>query len=176
MADHRVGVLDPFFVALSLIGFAGLVWIALAPLLALWTRRAVLRTTLLTAGCVWSADLVAQALKLATAQPRPFERTPELEPLLEAAVGASFPSGHAATSFAGAVFLARLTGRGAPALLALAVLVSLSRIYVGVHYPLDVLAGALLGVALAAAFLLALGRLSPVVDPVERDVGRPPPL
>jgi undecaprenyl-diphosphatase len=61
----------------------------------------------------------------------------------------SFPSGHAASSVAGAVTLSQLWPAGRVVLWSLATLVALSRIYVSVHYPLDVLGGALLGLACA---------------------------
>jgi undecaprenyl-diphosphatase len=63
----------------------------------------------------------------------------------------SFPSGHAMVSFACATVLALAVPRLRWQLYALATLISFSRVYVGVHYPLDVLAGAVLGVAIAIA-------------------------
>ncbi len=62
---------------------------------------------------------------------------------------ASFPSGHATTAFAAAVFLALWYPRAAPIFLALALLVGLSRVLVGSHFPVDVWAGALIGTATA---------------------------
>jgi undecaprenyl-diphosphatase len=63
----------------------------------------------------------------------------------------SFPSGHATTSFACATVLALALPRLAVPLLVLAAAVAWSRVYVGVHYPLDVLAGAALGALIGAA-------------------------
>ena len=92
---------------------------------------------------------------------RPYVILPEAEPLLRWDASASFPSGHAATSVAGAVILAYLLGRWAWGLAVLAAAVSYSRVYVGVHYPLDVLAGAALGAAVALVAIVLLRRLRP---------------
>jgi undecaprenyl-diphosphatase len=73
------------------------------------------------------------------------------EPLLEAPSTYSFPSGRATVSFACATVLALAVPRLTWPLFLLAALISFSRVYVGVHYPFDVLAGAVLGVAIAIA-------------------------
>jgi undecaprenyl-diphosphatase len=159
VVEHRVGWLDPIFVALSVVGYVGLIWVALAPALALWTKRRIVATTAFTAGCVWASDLTTVAIKAVVERPRPFSTVPEADPLLGGTLGSSFPSGHAATAFAGAVILAVLVRRAIPLLLALAVLVAFSRIYVGVHYPLDVLGGAAIGAAVALALAYALRAL-----------------
>ena len=167
VVEHRVGWLDPVFLAATVAGYAGLLWIALAPALAAFARRSVLAITAATAGSVWAADLLAAAIKLWVGRPRPFQALPEAGVLFKGTVGSSFPSGHAATSFAGAVVLVLLLRRGVPALLALAFLVSYSRVYVGAHYPFDVIAGALLGAAVALAVFTLLKR------PLTSSRGRP---
>jgi membrane-associated phospholipid phosphatase len=91
---------------------------------------------------------VNTAIKFAVRRPRP--QIPGLAPLQGTTTGLSFPSAHAATSFAGALAYSRLGLPAAP-LYSLAGAMALSRVYLGVHYPSDILAGALLGTALAAA-------------------------
>ncbi len=151
--EHRVGWLDPIFVGLSTIGYAGLVWILLALCVALATRRSLVGVAALTAICVWGADLLTLGLKAAFDRERPFEVITNPEPLLGGTLGASLPSGHAATSAAGAVVLAAFAPRAAPALALLAIGIAFSRVYVGVHYPADVVLGAALGAAVGLAGL-----------------------
>src|SRR5262249_45226423 len=89
------------------------------------------------------------ALKFAIRRPRP--ELAELPALATTTTPLSFPSAHACTSFAGALAFRRLGVPGAP-LYTLAAALSFSRLYLGVHYPSDVLAGAALGTAFAATF------------------------
>jgi membrane-associated phospholipid phosphatase len=86
-----------------------------------------------------------QLIKLAVRRPRP--RIEDLPPLAGTISGLSYPSAHAATSFAGARMLSD-TLPAAP-LYALALALCASRLYLGVHYPSDVVAGAALGSAVA---------------------------
>jgi undecaprenyl-diphosphatase len=87
------------------------------------------------------------AVKYAVRRARPVleEELPALTPVLS---GRSYPSAHASTSFAGARALASAGLPGAP-LHAVAVAMALSRPYLGVHYPSDVVAGGFLGDAVA---------------------------
>ena len=116
---------------------------------------------LIVAATVWSADVIAVVLKPIVDRDRPYVLLPEAEPLLRWDVSESFPSGHAATSAAGAVMLAYLLGRWAWGIAVLAAAVSYSRVYIGVHYPVDVLVGAAIGVAVALVAIVLLRRFRP---------------
>jgi undecaprenyl-diphosphatase len=117
-------------------------------LAAVYRRWGVL---LLTVVAIALADWTATALKAIVDRPRPFVRDPEPKVLVPRPHDASFPSGHAATSFAAATILSFAFPKAAPAFFILAAAVAYSRVYVGVHYPLDVIAGAALGAAVAIA-------------------------
>jgi undecaprenyl-diphosphatase len=87
------------------------------------------------------------AIKLVVRRRRP--QLAGLDPLVATPTTLSFPSAHASTAFAGALAYSR-AGAPALALYALAAGLSYSRLYLGVHYPSDVLAGALIGTAFAS--------------------------
>jgi len=157
VVEHRAGLLDPVFVGLSAVGYFGAVWTALAVAISVATLRNVAFPVLLTASSVWTADLLARAIKAGVERPRPSLTVPQADPLIGAS-GWSFPSGHAATAFAGAVSLAYLWRRGMPLFFLLAAAIAFSRVYVGVHYPGDVVAGAALGTAVGLAWVAALRR------------------
>ena len=78
---------------------------------------------------------------------RPFERAVHARVIGPAPRDYSFPSGHAATSFAAALALSRAWPAGALLWFALAALISYSRVYLGVHYPIDLAGGLLVGLA-----------------------------
>lgn len=88
------------------------------------------------------------AIKLVVRRVRP--ELPGLPPLTSTPTRYSFPSAHSSTSFAAAFAYSR-AGLPAVPLYGLAKGLALSRLYLGVHYPSDVLAGALLGTVVAAA-------------------------
>ncbi len=155
IVEHRVHVLDPFVEGLTRIGTLGLVWIAIALALAILWRRPWLLATVLVANV--SADLLASALKAAIPRHRP-----RVHQLVPGPKNHSFPSGHAATSFACATVLAAAAPRARIPLYSLAVAIAFSRVYVGVHWPLDVLAGSLLGVLVGLAALRVLPRLAAI--------------
>jgi len=135
----------------------------------------MLAVTGLTAVSVWTTDLLTTGLKEVFGRPRPFEELGAAEPLLRATVGESLPSGHASTSFAGALVLAYLVRRAVPALFVLATLIAFSRVYIGVHYPLDVVAGAVLGAVVGLATIaLVRARRRTSEDPLLSEAPPPP--
>lgn len=155
----RFTPLTPVMRFVSLLGDNGIFWIALTVLLLLFKRTR--RVGLYCAASILVTFLVVNlAIKPLVARTRPYDLFPEIQLLAHAERDFSFPSGHSANSFAAAWILFRMSPKkyGVPALM-LAALIALSRLYVCVHYPTDVLAGTAIAIALAELTL----RLPPLV-------------
>lgn len=90
-------------------------------------------------------------LKQAVHRPRPFETLPEITALDDENTS-SFPSGHTAGAFYGAAFLSEFYKKFSGVFYFLGLLVFISRIYLGVHYSSDALAGAVIGFFLGKIF------------------------
>ena len=141
--------LDPIVIFITSLGDGGMIWIlaTIALLIPKKTRRIGWMSALALLGSLLINNTLIKNL---VARPRPFTVLPELNILIPTPGEFSFPSGHTSSSFAAAaVFYRHLPKKlGVPAVI-LAALIGLSRLYVGVHYPTDVLAGALMGIALS---------------------------
>jgi undecaprenyl-diphosphatase len=127
----------------------GGIFLVIAAISALYWRRPAIFMYVLLGTLL--ADLLSLVIRYAIGRDRPPIDYPDPVPLVRLPDNPSFPSGHAATSFAAAALLSWLTPLPKVALFVLAGLIAFSRVYVGVHYPLDVIGGALLGLAVATA-------------------------
>ena len=139
-------VVETALIRLAQAGENGLLWNALATVggtLSARRRDDYVRAIEIVLVTLFLNAVVKQTVR--RARPVLEEALPALTPVLS---GRSYPSAHASTSFAGARALAA-AGLPAAPLRAVAAAMALSRPYLGVHYPSDVLAGAVLGDAVA---------------------------
>ena len=154
-----MAALNPVVSFITHLGNAGILWIALT-LLMLCLQKT--RRTGVTCAISMIIGLIVANLILKNwiARIRPYVTIEELELLIERQKDWSFPSGHATNSFAcGWVMFRTMKKRyGVPALV-MAILITLSRIYVGVHYPTDILAGTAIGICAAEAAIALVKQL-----------------
>ena len=139
--------LDDLMLLASALGAGGFIWIIFSTIAGIFPRHtaAMWRSWLAVAVAFVIVDDVMKPL---VARPRPFEVMAVT--LIDARPSsASFPSGHAAMAAAGALAGTRLLPVAGLILWPLAALVIVSRVYLGMHWPMDVIAGALLGLAVA---------------------------
>ncbi len=149
-------VVTPVMKGLTYAGAGGLIWIAIGVVVAVWLRRPLALVGVVVAIVV--ASRLDAVLKAAIGRDRPFVGDPHVHPSIGLPHDPSMPSGHAMNAFAAAVVLAAVVPRARWALLGLAAGIGLSRVYLGVHYPSDVIAGAAVGAAIGAVAAWLLGR------------------
>ena len=154
----RCGLLTPVMRVITTLGYGGAFWIVLTLLLLVFKRTRRMGVYC-AASMLLTLLVVNLCIKPLAARTRPYELIEGLQILVSRPHDYSFPSGHSANSLTCAWTIFRLAPKkyDVPALV-LAVLIALSRLYVGVHYPTDVLAGAAIGVLLSEVALRALRR------------------
>lgn len=130
-------------------------FVVVGAVLALLWRRPWLLVVLLAADAI--ADGLSYQLRQWIGRERPPLVYPEPKPLVDVPHSGAFPSGHTSTAFACATVLAWASPRLRIPAFVLAAAIGCSRVYVGVHWPLDVLGGAVLGVLVATALLKLAG-------------------
>ncbi len=153
--DHTV---VPFFVAWPIMQLGNFLVIPLAAVAALATRRLRLAASLL-AGGIAAYLIAADVVRRLVVRGRPATLLDDVHLRHAPAHGLGFVSGHVAVVTALAVIAWPYLGpRWRAVAVAAAVLVALARMYVGAHFPLDVLGGAGLGLAVAGSVRLVFGR------------------
>ncbi|MDQ3992939.1 MAG: phosphatase PAP2 family protein [Actinomycetota bacterium] len=147
--------LTVLFVLLSGWWMKGFAFVALGALGDVRSRRVFPAASTFAAVSVLAGGLLTHLMKGSIDRARPEEASASLDAAVATPGSPSFPSGHTSTAFAAAAVVASLHPRLRWPVLALAACVGLSRIYLGVHFALDVVAGAALGlsVGLVAARL-----------------------
>lgn len=178
--SHHTIIFDKFFLIISQFGNG---WIAVplaAAFIIAMTQRTYLAKALVYAAIAGTlAGVTNTQIKRAVHRPRPiiyFEKQSlpgggrsivyDVHIVGRGWRQNSFPSGHAATAFAAATILAVLYGGWFSLGFIPAALVAYSRIYMGVHFPFDVLAGALLGVAVILLVTLFFRKMNYLPRPI----------
>ncbi|QJI31216.1 bifunctional DedA family/phosphatase PAP2 family protein [Pseudomonas sp. ADAK18] len=165
--EHRSPVMDQAMVMVTQLGEFKKMFVASAVLTGLLVLLRQWRQAIFVGATLLGAALVNTGTKLFFARMRP-------EVLSDPLTSYSMPSGHASGSFAFFLALAVLAGRGQPTRLRLtwlllgaipAASIALSRVYLGAHWPTDILAGTLLAMT-ACAFSLTLSQHKSVLPPM----------
>lgn len=141
----RTPFLTPIFKIITYLGNNGAIWIMIT--MALLCFKKTRKSGILAVVALLCAFLIDNViLKNVIARTRPYEVIDGLQILIQKQKDYSFPSGHTGSSFAAAIiFFQTLPKKYGISAIVLASLIGISRLYVGVHYPSDVICGFLIG-------------------------------
>lgn len=146
-------VLNNFFIVftdLNKIYFVKLIlFISILYIITLGTKKSKFVLLIVVIGIVFTDQISSQFLKNYFQRLRPCFELENINLLVSCGGGFSFPSSHAANSFSVAYLLAMFYKNFKNYYYFLAILISYSRIYVGVHYPIDIIIGAILGIIIS---------------------------
>ena len=144
------GLLDALMPKLTLLGSGGAIWLLAAGGM-LCTKRCRRQGVILLAGLAMGVLVGNVCLKNLIARPRPCWLDHSVTLLIASPTDYSFPSGHTLSSAIGATVLTKTNRKFGWAAIPLAAVIAFSRLYLFVHYPSDILAGAVLGVVIGEA-------------------------
>lgn len=145
----RNPILNAIMIFITSLGDGGFIWIAATILLLIpkKTRKVGMMSAVALLG---SLIINNHIIKNLVQRPRPYVTFTDIQILIPTPSEFSFPSGHTSSSFAAAAVFYRFLPKkiGVPSIV-LAGLIGFSRLYVGVHYPTDVIAGVIMGILLS---------------------------
>lgn len=167
---HGSALVNYLIKTITILGDAGICWIVLG-LTLLFFKKTRKGGIFLLSGLLLTLLINNLTLKPLINRPRPFTHSPEIIEFLnsiklKAPSGASFPSGHTFSSFCSTIILTLCFGKKGAFSFIPATLISLSRIFLCVHYPTDVLAGAVLGTGLGVGTYFLVKWLMPKCEKV----------
>jgi len=152
-------LLDKIMVFITKLGDAGIIWIALAIVL-LFIKKTRKCGILMLISLILGLILGNVLLKNLIQRPRPCWIDNNILLLIPNPVDYSFPSGHTLASFEAAIMIFLHNKKwGVPAII-LAILIAFSRMYLFVHFPTDILAGAILGIAISICVYYGYKRIA----------------
>ena len=143
-------IMDKIMVFITTLGNTGMIWIVLA-LLMLFNKKYRKTGIVLAIGLILSLVIGNIMLKPLFHRLRPFQIKEGIELIISAPHDYSFPSGHTLASVISATILLLRERKIGIYALVLAILIAFSRVYLYVHFPTDILGGAILGVVIGFA-------------------------
>lgn len=164
--NMRVSFLNMPMIILNRIGDYGIIWLLIIAVMMIWPKYRRVGLTALIA-ITFSLLICNIIIKPLVHRARPFEVYQYITVLINYPTDFSFPSGHASSSFSVALVLMHAYKKKGAGFLILATLIAFSRLYVGVHYPTDILGGILTGILSGVLAVLVVKMLSNIRKPAE---------
>ena len=157
--ENLRGALDGFWIFVTHLGDGGYFWIALAVAFLIFKKTRPVGITMLLSLLI-NACMTNLTLKDFFGRIRPFNVNPEIVTLIKHPSSFSFPSGHTSGSFSAALVMFHMLPKkiGVPAVV-LATMIGFSRMYVGVHYPTDILGGIVVAVIASTLAILIIKKV-----------------
>ncbi len=156
--EFHFEALDKIMVLITHMGTKGIFWILIGVILLLFKKTRKCGLTVLIA-LLFSLIAGNILLKNIVARPRPCWIDETVNMLIAVPKDYSFPSGHTFASFAAAVSIFLYYKKAGAAAVVLAFLIGFSRLYLFVHFPTDVMAGAVLGVCASYASYFIVNKI-----------------
>lgn len=150
LQNIHCAALNVFFAFFTYIGEGGAVWIAAAVIAAIFAKTRKMSVSVFTA-LIFELIVNEKLIKNLVARARPFTVNPAIDTIVHRPSSYSFPSGHTCSSFAAATVIFMYNRKLGIAAYAVAALIGFSRNYFYIHFPTDVLCGALVGIILGFA-------------------------